>query len=473
MNQNKTYRPCAGTATLASILPLIFFGAIYFFFAFVGTLTQGLIVLVPALLFGIFIAAILILPTYLSLSYQRYELTPDGLIVSRGVISKSRATIFYNQIQDVEDRQHLMDRVFGLCTLEVKTMTAQNAKLASLSLADAQEIKTALLAKHTRGQTKTVRSQKVSLKEQPGQTPYALHPGRKTIVYGILLLIFSPLLLILFPVGIVITVLLIGAIISNYAASYALTSDYIERKYQFLSQNHLHIPYKKIQDLYTREGLIDRLFGLATLYIETGATEVAVQTNQEKGRVPINNIPCLLRSDALALKEYLLKKLGIKNSVTQSIRETYPLSPLKPFKKTIRATIWLTLLLGISALVAVAIWPNETLVTTTAALLPLLILFIIILTFTYQLAYYRAYYYFENKEILTLRKGIFWRSTLTIPFTNVQHIFVDQDLFDRLFGLYDVHVASAGKTGMEIHIDGLKRAHAEELRDHLMKETKE
>ena len=89
----------------------------------------------------------------------------------------------------------------------------------------------------------------------------------------------------------------------------------------------------------------------------------------------------------------------------------------------------------------------------------------------YEIYYYKKYYYADNNELLTLRKGVFKIVTLTIPYNKVQHIFIDQDLFDRIFGLWDVHLASAGTIGMELHIDGLKKEHAEGLRNLLIQRT--
>jgi len=46
---------------------------------------------------------------------------------------------------------------------------------------------------------------------------------------------------------------------------------------------------------------------------------------------------------------------------------------------------------------------------------------------------------------------------------------VDQDLLDRIFGLYDVHLSSATiSSGMEAHIDGLEKQAAEGLRNILL-----
>lgn len=51
----------------------------------------------------------------------------------------------------------------------------------------------------------------------------------------------------------------------------------------------------------------------------------------------------------------------------------------------------------------------------------------------------------------------------------IQDVYVDQDLLDRIFGLYDVHLSSATvSSGMEAHIDGVEKQAAEDLRNILL-----
>lgn len=51
---------------------------------------------------------------------------------------------------------------------------------------------------------------------------------------------------------------------------------------------------------------------------------------------------------------------------------------------------------------------------------------------------------------------------------------VDQDLLDRIFGLYDVHLSSATiSSGFEAHIDGVEKPAADGLRQLLLKAVNE
>jgi putative membrane protein len=88
-----------------------------------------------------------------------------------------------------------------------------------------------------------------------------------------------------------------------------------------------------------------------------------------------------------------------------------------------------------------------------------------ILNYFYQRAYIKRYYYNVTDKLLIIRKGVFAKQEITVPFERIQDVYVDQDLFDTLFGLYDVHISTATATSVvRAHIDGLEKQAAEEIR---------
>lgn len=98
----------------------------------------------------------------------------------------------------------------------------------------------------------------------------------------------------------------------------------------------------------------------------------------------------------------------------------------------------------------------------------LLMIFFLILfpfaIFIYQYFYYKSYFYnFEDKNA-EITKGIIARSSGNIQYDRLQNIYVDQDILDRLFGLYDVHYETAGEnSGFYSHIDGLEKENTDKL----------
>ena len=99
----------------------------------------------------------------------------------------------------------------------------------------------------------------------------------------------------------------------------------------------------------------------------------------------------------------------------------------------------------------------------------LLVLMIILLicffvSFFWQYLYYRLYFYDFVDDGGTIMKGVIARATGHVSYNRLQNIYIDQDLLDRIFGLYDVHYETAGETsGFYSHVDGLNKVNADKL----------
>jgi len=153
-------------------------------------------------------------------------------------------------------------------------------------------------------------------------------------------------------------------------------------------------------------------------------------------------------------------------------REMYPLSTKKVLKKTFTGTIiWCILFLilyGISVFIF-ALFQSPFGWLISGIVIVVLLSVIIILTYLYQLWYYNVYFYDLTADYIVIRKGPITPREITIPYERVQDVYVDQDILDRLFGLYDVHLSSATvSSGMEAHIDGVEKSAADGLREVLL-----
>jgi putative membrane protein len=146
--------------------------------------------------------------------------------------------------------------------------------------------------------------------------------------------------------------------------------------------------------------------------------------------------------------------------------QRYPLERRKILKKFCVAMIAFTILLGIisgSILVYLLISGRG----IGAILLVSLAVYItiILLELWYQTEYYNRYFYDLEPDILAIKKGVITPRETMLPYEKIQDVYMDQDLFDRIFDLYDVHVSTATHlSGEEAHIDGVNRQNAEKLR---------
>lgn len=106
----------------------------------------------------------------------------------------------------------------------------------------------------------------------------------------------------------------------------------------------------------------------------------------------------------------------------------------------------------------------------------LLILFFVlshVFSLFWQALYFRFYFYDLRKENVLIRKGVIARSEIVIDYSKVQNVFVDQDFWDRIFGLYDVHIATADPQSAPVsHIDGVNATNAKKLREELVRRSK-
>ena len=87
----------------------------------------------------------------------------------------------------------------------------------------------------------------------------------------------------------------------------------------------------------------------------------------------------------------------------------------------------------------------------------------------YQKWYYSTYYYNLEDHFIVIKKGPITPHEINVPFQRIQDVYIDQDILDRLLGLYDLHLASAtSSSAMEAHIDGLNQQSASDFRDELL-----
>lgn len=99
---------------------------------------------------------------------------------------------------------------------------------------------------------------------------------------------------------------------------------------------------------------------------------------------------------------------------------------------------------------------------------------IVALVYLYELWYFNYYFYDLTNDYVTIRKNPITPKEINVPYERIQDVYVDQDLFDRIFGLYDVHISSATiSSGFEAHIDGVEKQAADGLRAKLLQKVQE
>ena len=151
-------------------------------------------------------------------------------------------------------------------------------------------------------------------------------------------------------------------------------------------------------------------------------------------------------------------------------REQYPLEASKPMKKAIGKTFGFFIFLLFCAIFGSFLISGDFSVLGFALFILIAVLVVIFVIFyIYEVAYMNRYFYDLNGKNLAIKKGVFSVSEITLPLNRLQDVYVDQDILDRLFGLYDVHVSSATVTSEFLsHIDGVSKESAEKIKKILL-----
>jgi membrane protein YdbS with pleckstrin-like domain len=189
-----------------------------------------------------------------------------------------------------------------------------------------------------------------------------------------------------------------------------------------------------------------------------------------------------------------------------TLQEQYPLSPRKFWKKLLtsgggrsygraRSSFFVTLvtLVVMSFYIArlfstlntlpgmaanqvassIPFWITNFTAIMIGGIVALIVVWYIVKAF-YVSAYIRKYFYDADDSFVTIRKGVFSPTEIHVQYQKIQDVYVDQDILDRMMGLYDVHLASATITsGIEAHIDGVEKIAAEGLKQFFLQKVKE
>jgi len=165
--------------------------------------------------------------------------------------------------------------------------------------------------------------------------------------------------------------------------------------------------------------------------------------------------------------------------VATSLRQEVPLSWRKILKKCIGGTLINLVVLGIISVFVLAfgfgalhgefgedMQPRVRLFVV--AMMALWFFFVgvkLLWTPFFHWLYFRWYFYDADGQNIVIRKGVVSKREITLPFSKITDVYVDQDVMDAFLGLYDVHISTPTESsGRLAHIDGVTREGSEKLK---------
>jgi membrane protein YdbS with pleckstrin-like domain len=91
-------------------------------------------------------------------------------------------------------------------------------------------------------------------------------------------------------------------------------------------------------------------------------------------------------------------------------------------------------------------------------------LFVIIYVSLTKTIFNRKNYLIHN-TYLSYKKGLLIRQMTVVPFSRIQHIEIDEGPFERFFKLSTLSIYTAGDSGKDLKISGLKKEQAQEIKE--------
>ncbi|WP_051986163.1 PH domain-containing protein [Pseudidiomarina salinarum] len=84
---------------------------------------------------------------------------------------------------------------------------------------------------------------------------------------------------------------------------------------------------------------------------------------------------------------------------------------------------------------------------------------------------YRFTGYAETDEAMYLRRGALWRLQRGVPLNRIQHVEIKESLLERMLSLSHLVIYTAGSSGADLAIPGLKPDEAERIKSSLITEV--
>jgi putative membrane protein len=394
----------------------------------------------------------------------RWRVDADELLLRSGVLNRQNRVIPLARVQNVEVRQSLMQRVFGVAELRVETAgTGQQAEavLSVLGVAEAQAARTELLARRRAQAPAVAEAEDV---ERPAAPPLArlstgdlLVAGATANEAGVIAAAAAGLLqfadelpgafferaiegvvervqgaAVLAAVAGVVLLLLVGwmisiagAVVRFHGFTLAVDGGEMRKRYGLLTVHEASVPLRRVQAIRVEETFLRRWLGLASLMIETAGGSPGERGGAE-AFVPIARTKDVDRLVRGIFGDAHVDGAGYQRvhpKAERRIRRRY----LFNFLLFVWAPFWVARWFGVQ--------PGGTLAPYVAILLPL--------------PFLAARWQYLNREwalppgYVLARSGVLNRVTWIVPDRKLQTLHVRDTPFQRRLGLSTLVIDTA------------------------------
>ncbi|WP_424493728.1 PH domain-containing protein [Salinimicrobium sp. GXAS 041] len=138
-------------------------------------------------------------------------------------------------------------------------------------------------------------------------------------------------------------------------------------------------------------------------------------------------------------------------------------APAYLWKRNITTSIWLVF---VAIAIVIAYWFGQEFRMFVPYAVPV---FILVFTWSYVLNYQwfkKSGYALRERDII-YKRGFLFEKTTVIPFNRVQHVSTNRGVLDKMLDLSTLNVFTAGGSGSDVALPGLKPATADSLKEAL------
>jgi putative membrane protein len=251
---------------------------------------------------------------------------------------------------------------------------------------------------------------------------------------------------------VIVFITLISGILSWYRYTYRIENDEIRIDYGIFVRKKRYIPFERIQSIDLTEGILQRLFGLVKVKIETAGS-----SGDDEAEAVLSAIS---KEEAERIQDYVATAKSAGTLDNQAEQETEHI-----FKINTRQLIILSLTSGgtgvvISALLAllsqfddfipfkrwftgIEEWAIHNLITI--AIFVFIILFVAwIIGLIITMLKYANFTVVKKEGDLVISQGLLERKQITVPLKRIQAIRINEPVIRQLLGYGTVYIESAG-----------------------------
>lgn len=245
------------------------------------------------------------------------------------------------------------------------------------------------------------------------------------------------------------TILLVFSVVQWFRFIYKVEEDEIKVEQGVIVRKRSYIPKHRIQVINISSGVIQRMFGLVSLNVQTAG-----------GNTPGTTISALTRTEAEWIKEKLSKdedSVAEEETKTEDVSANFALSWKNLFiagttsgsfgiALSIVGTIasQMQFVVEDDAVVDYAESLFQTELSFIIAVVIGLILFAWVLSIVGTVLAYANFAVFKKRKEILISRGLFEKKQISIPYSRIQAVRIQEGILRQPFGFCTVYVDSAG-----------------------------